>query len=156
MNWDEVFNGKLRQILISHGDAINSIQVSYSTTPGERLVLAHKHGGDGDEFDCVNLESWESLTMVKGYYGPVRRNDPSVVRSLTFGTNGATYGPFGTEEGIPFCFHIPSGVSFGGFHGCSDGRYLHAIGIYIKSTARHHLGPKPERVYFGRSVHSVE
>ncbi|XP_038973586.1 agglutinin-like [Phoenix dactylifera] len=111
--WDEVFNGKLRQILISHGDAINSIQVSYTDGSGT-LILAPRHGGDGDKFDCVDLESWETLTMVRGYYGPVRGNNAgAAVRSLTFGTNGATYGPFGIEEGTPFRFNIPSGVSFG-------------------------------------------
>ncbi|XP_038973588.1 inactive protein RESTRICTED TEV MOVEMENT 1-like [Phoenix dactylifera] len=153
--WDEVYNGRLRQILISHGVAINSIQVSY-TAPSGALVLAPRHGGDGDKFDCVDLESWEALTMVQGYYGPLRGNNAGVVRSLTFGTNGATYGPFGIEEGIPFRFNIPPGVGFGGFHGCSDSRYLHAIGIYIKSMARYHLAPKPERVSFSRSTYSVE
>ncbi|XP_010910707.1 agglutinin-like [Elaeis guineensis] len=153
--WDEVLNCKIKQILISHGDAINSIQMGY-TTPAGLFFMAHRHGGDGDTFDCVNLESWETLTMVKGYYGPLTGSNAAVVRSLSFGTNKATYGPFGTEEGTPFCFNIPSGVSFGGFHGRSDSRHLHAIGIYIKSMARHHLGPKPERVDFTRYYHAVE
>ncbi|XP_008787022.1 agglutinin-like [Phoenix dactylifera] len=153
--WDEVFNGKLRQILISHGDAINSIQVSYTDGSGT-LILAPRHGGDGDKFDCVDLESWETLTMVPGYYGPVRGNNAgAAVRSLTFGTNGATYGPFGIEEGTPFRFNIPSGVSFGGFHGGSDSGYLRAIGIYIRSIARYHLEPLPERVSFSRSTYNV-
>ncbi|XP_038973587.1 jacalin-related lectin 3-like [Phoenix dactylifera] len=152
--WDEVYHGRLRQILISHGDAINSIQVSYTDGSG-RLVLAPRHGGYGEKFDCVDLESWETLTMVGGYYGPLRGNNAGIVRSLAFGTNGATYGPFGIEEGTPFRFNIPSGVRFWGFHGGSDSRYLHAIGIYIKSMARYYLAPKPERVSFSRSTRSV-
>ncbi|KAG1359030.1 jacalin-related lectin 3 [Cocos nucifera] len=140
-DWDEGGFGKVRKILISHGDAINSIQVGYFTDGS--LVLAHRHGGSGDKFDCVNLESWESLTMMKGYYGPLRGHHASVVRSLTFGTNAATYGPFGIEQGTPFCFNIPSGVSFGGFHGRSDSSFLRAIGMHVKPMASYHYWPKP-------------
>ncbi|XP_073101145.1 jacalin-related lectin 19 isoform X3 [Elaeis guineensis] len=141
--WDEAGYGEVRKILLSHGDAINSIQVSYCTEGTS--VLAHRHGGSGDKFDCINLESWETLTMVKGYYGPLAGRYENVVRSLTFGTNGGTYGPFGIQEGTPFCFNVRSGVYFGGFHGHSDDRYLLAIGIYVKPMATYHYRPKPGR-----------
>ena len=88
--------------------------------------------------------------MVKGYYGPLRGHNASVVRSLTFGTNGAAYGPFGMEEGTLFCFNIPPGVSFGGFHGRSDSGYLRAIGIYVEPMAQYHLDPKPLAADFSR------
>ncbi|CAL9115705.1 unnamed protein product [Musa acuminata var. zebrina] len=154
--WDEVCYGKIKQILITHGDAINSIQVAYDFkgTP----ILAHRHGGDGDRFDCINLLSWETLTVVKGYYGPLGNDGIDVVLSLTFVTNGGnTYGPFGRESGTPFCFNIRNGVHFWGFHGYSNSRYLCNIGIYVKPTAeyKYHFLPKPEKFVAARSVCNV-
>lgn len=91
--------------------------------------------------------------MVKGYYGPLNGINAIAVRSLTFGTNGATYGPFGMEEGTPFCFNIASGVSFGGFHGCCDSGYLRAIGMYVKPMAKFHFDPIPSEVYMPCNFH---
>ncbi|MQL70921.1 hypothetical protein Taro_003247 [Colocasia esculenta] len=141
--WDEVCFGSVRQILVTHGNAVNSIQVAYDLNG--LLVLSHRRGGDGDKFDCVNLEAWEFLTGVSGHYGSVDDSGATVVRSLSFATNRTTYGPFGQEEGTAFAFRFPSGVAFGGFHGRSSAGYLRAIGIFVKSKARHHFKPDPAR-----------
>uniref|UniRef100_A0A1D1YES6 Agglutinin n=1 Tax=Anthurium amnicola TaxID=1678845 RepID=A0A1D1YES6_9ARAE len=143
-DWDEVCFGSVRQILVTHGDAVNSIQITYDLNG--TLVLSHRRGGDGDKLDCVNLEPWESFTAISGHYGSVDDSGATVViRSLSFTTNRATYGPFGQEEGTAFTFKFQSGVSFGGFHGRSSADYLRAIGIYVMTRARHHFKPEPGR-----------
>ncbi|MQL74720.1 hypothetical protein Taro_007067 [Colocasia esculenta] len=51
--WDEVCYGNVQQILITHGKAINSIQVAYDLNG--TIVLSHRHGGDGDKFDSASF-----------------------------------------------------------------------------------------------------
>ncbi|KAJ8493608.1 hypothetical protein OPV22_015329 [Ensete ventricosum] len=34
---------------------------------GRVSLRSDRHGGDGDRFDCINLMSWETLKVVKGY-----------------------------------------------------------------------------------------
>ncbi|XP_008782838.1 jacalin-related lectin 19-like [Phoenix dactylifera] len=141
--WDESSYGNVKQIFITHGNAINSIQMLYDFDGN--LALAHRHGGDGDNFVCINFESWEYLTSLTGYYGPIEQKGPVVIRSLTFETNGSTYGPYGREEGTPFRFNFQAGVKFGGFHGRCSSNYLAAIGAYVKTMARHYFKPDPPK-----------
>ncbi|XP_010928799.1 jacalin-related lectin 19 [Elaeis guineensis] len=141
--WDESSYGNVRQIFITHGNAINSIQMLYDFNGN--LALAHRHGGDGDNFVCINFESWEYLTSLTGYYGPIEHKGPTVVRSLTLESNRTTYGPYGREEGIPFRFNFQTGVRFGGFHGRSSSSFLSAIGVYVKTMAKHYFRPDPPR-----------
>ncbi|URE19151.1 Jacalin [Musa troglodytarum] len=70
------------------------------------------------------FEPSEYLTSIGGHYGPVEQRGAAVMRSLEFGTNRRKYGPFGWEEGTPFCFDFHSGLDFGGFHGRSTGSHL--------------------------------
>uniref|UniRef100_A0A1D1ZBN3 Agglutinin n=1 Tax=Anthurium amnicola TaxID=1678845 RepID=A0A1D1ZBN3_9ARAE len=142
-DWDEVCYGSVQQILVMHGKAINSIQMAYNLNGV--VALAHRHGGDGDKFDCISLEPWETLTGVSGHYAPVDETYFPAVRSIKFVSNRTSYGPFGVEEGTPFSFKLDSGVTFGGFHGRSSPTYLRAIGVYAKSNARHHFQPDPSR-----------
>ncbi|THU61338.1 hypothetical protein C4D60_Mb07t22230 [Musa balbisiana] len=165
VEWDESSYGNVKQILVTHGNAINSIQIIYDING--TVALAHRHGGDGDYFDCVSdllppahfspslflyplcglqisFEPWEYLTSIGGHYGPVEQRGAVVMRSLKFGTNRTNYGPFGREEGTPFCFNFHSGLDFGGFHGRSTGSHLSALGIYVKSISlKHHFKPDP-------------
>ncbi|RWW03736.1 hypothetical protein GW17_00033082, partial [Ensete ventricosum] len=142
VEWDESSYGKVKHILVTHGSAINSIQIIYDING--TVELAHRHGGDGDYFDCISFEPWEYLTSVSGHYGPVEQRGAVVMRSLKFGTNQTNYGPFGREEGTPFCFNFHSGLDFGGFHGRSTGSHLSALGIYVKSISlKHHFKPDP-------------
>ncbi|URE14588.1 Jacalin [Musa troglodytarum] len=165
VEWDESSYGNVKQILVTHGNAINSIQIIYDING--TVALAHRHGGDGDYFDCVShllppahlspslflyplcglqisFEPSEYLTSIGGHYGPVEQRGAAVMRSLEFGTNRRKYGPFGWEEGTPFCFDFHSGLDFGGFHGRSTGSHLSALGIYVKSISlKHHFKPDP-------------
>ncbi|CAL9195121.1 unnamed protein product, partial [Musa hybrid cultivar] len=144
VEWDESSYGNVKQILVTYGNAINSIQIIYDING--TVALAHRHGGDGDYFDCISFEPWEYLTSIGGHYGPVEQRGAVVMRSLKFGTNRTNYGPFGREEGTPFCFNFHSGLDFGGFHGRSTGSHLSALGIYVKSISlKHHFKPDPPR-----------
>ncbi|MQM21859.1 hypothetical protein Taro_054905 [Colocasia esculenta] len=52
-DWDEAGYGKLRKILITHGKAINSVQMGYEHKNLTTLAYSHRRGGDGDIFDSV-------------------------------------------------------------------------------------------------------
>lgn len=76
---------------------------------------------------------YEVLTSVCGYHGPVTGNDQGkggVIRSLTFYTNKAKYGPYGEETGTSFASSKAEGKIVG-FHGRS-GCYLNAIGVHFR------------------------
>lgn len=79
----------------------------------------------------------EFLTWIRGYYvdfRPIVIQPATYVTSITFGTNKATYGPFGSHEScdIEFDFKFGTDASFGGFHGTTHIHYLESIGVYIK------------------------
>ncbi|MQM21860.1 hypothetical protein Taro_054903 [Colocasia esculenta] len=93
----------------------------------------------------IILKPWETFMVISGHYGIVDGSSKIVVRSLRFVTNEATYGPFGREDGTPFCFSFQPGFSFSGFHGCSGGGYLQAIGVYISTGSDNHIEPEPDR-----------
>ncbi|KAL5996431.1 hypothetical protein ACLOJK_026511 [Asimina triloba] len=102
----------------------------------ENVELSDKHGGHGKKFNVVNLGR-RSLMCIRGHYGHHcgRGWEPVVVRSVTFETDdGSVYGPFGTEAGEDFSFHL-DGARFGGFHGISCDAFLRAIGIYVETDA---------------------
>ncbi|XP_074567073.1 inactive protein RESTRICTED TEV MOVEMENT 1-like [Curcuma longa] len=125
-NWEEPGEGRVKQILITYGmDAINSIQMVYEQN--EKLKLAPRHGGDGDNFYSVNSSNY------------------TVIRSLRLDTNLGSFGPVGCAEGTPFSFDIPSSSSFYGFHGCSNSMYLTAIGVYldVSDLKRFQYPPEP-------------
>jgi hypothetical protein len=46
-------------------------------------------------------------------------------------TNEDTYGPFGEGQGSPFRKRVESNFNIVGFF-ARAGRYLHAIGVYVK------------------------
>ncbi|CAL9102457.1 unnamed protein product [Musa textilis] len=55
-----------------------------------------------------------------------------IIRSLTFESNRAKYGPFGFDQGVSFSFPITGGKAVG-FHG-NAGWYLDSIGFYLKQV----------------------
>lgn len=75
----------------------------------------------------ISLQEGEFLTSIAGYYGNF--GDLYVVRSLTFGTNVSTYGPYGAEEGTAFSVPVEDG-KITGFFGRS-GALLDAVGVYL-------------------------
>ncbi|XP_062076286.1 jacalin-related lectin 34-like [Humulus lupulus] len=79
----------------------------------------------------VNWPS-EHLKSISGTYGDYN-GVSDVITSLSFHTNLTTHGPFGTSSttsGKPFSSPITDSAVVG-FHGRS-GRYLDALGIYVK------------------------
>uniref|UniRef100_A0A1D1Y636 Agglutinin n=1 Tax=Anthurium amnicola TaxID=1678845 RepID=A0A1D1Y636_9ARAE len=151
--WNEVCYGKLRKLLITHGRAINSIQMGYERQ--NSIVYSHRRGGDGDKFDSISLEPWEAFTVISGHYGAVDDSGKTMVRSLIFVSNRRTYGPFGQEEGTPFSFSFQPGLTFWGFHGRSCDDYLRAIGVYVATNAKQHFEPEPLRVNTSTSLYSA-
>uniref|UniRef100_A0A0E0JPE6 Jacalin-type lectin domain-containing protein n=1 Tax=Oryza punctata TaxID=4537 RepID=A0A0E0JPE6_ORYPU len=127
--WDDSVHSTVRQIVITHGAAIDSIKIEYDLKG--KSVWSEKHGGDGGtKTDQVKLDyPQEILTSVSGYYGSL--GGCVVVRSLTFGSNLSRYGPFGAEEGTPFSLPVVVTGKVVGFHGKS-GWFLDSIGCHFK------------------------
>ena len=71
------------------------------------------------------------MVRIAGFYGPVKGSDSfKVLRSITFYTNKAIYGPYGNEIGDAFTSSLATGKVVG-FHGRS-GVYLDAIGGHME------------------------
>nr|WRQ20294.1 jacalin-related lectin 4-like [Citrullus colocynthis] len=144
--WDESFR-IVKQLVINHGQWIDSIQMEYEDQNGE-LVWSKRHGGNGGSQSEIALESDEHLVLVHGYYSDIRKWGiaATVIRSLTLKTNKRIYGPFGIEDGTKFSFPL-TGLKVVGFHGRS-GLYLDAIGLSVQTTQINGIGP--EKFSFGK------
>ncbi|KAG8086054.1 hypothetical protein GUJ93_ZPchr0010g7769 [Zizania palustris] len=130
--WDDGVYSTIRQVVITHGAAIDSLRIEYDLQGTS--VWSGTHGGTdgGSEADKVKLDfPDEILVSVSGYYGSIC-GTPVIIRSLTFQSNRSKYGPFGTEDGTPFSLPVSSGKIIG-FHGRS-GSYLNSIGFYLKQV----------------------
>nr|CAD1841739.1 unnamed protein product [Ananas comosus var. bracteatus] len=128
--WDDGVYTTVRQVVVVHGAAIDSIQIEYDRNGSS--VWSGKHGGNGgSRIHKVMLEyPYEFITSVSGYYGPLLSGSPVVIRSLTIASNLTKYGPFGSELGTHFSLPV-SGGKVVGFHGRS-GWYLDSIGVHLK------------------------
>ncbi|XP_075104930.1 putative disease resistance RPP13-like protein 3 [Nicotiana tabacum] len=132
--WNYKLKSPIKEILIAHGDIIDSIMFRTVTEQGTTIDSA-KFGGDGGRRDKVVIEatSLEYLKGIKGTFG--RYYGHSVIKSLCFITNAKNYGPFGCEaSGTPFSLVMKEGVAIVGFHGRSE-LYLNAIGVYLQKLA---------------------
>uniref|UniRef100_A0A0D9WIE5 Jacalin-type lectin domain-containing protein n=1 Tax=Leersia perrieri TaxID=77586 RepID=A0A0D9WIE5_9ORYZ len=130
--WDDGVYSTIRQVIITHGAAIDSIRIEYDLKGNSVWSGTHGSTDGGSETDKVKLDfPDEILLSVSGYYGSVC-GTPVIIRSLTFQSNRSTYGPFGTEDGTPFSLPVSSGKIIG-FHGRS-GSYLNSIGFYLKQV----------------------
>ncbi|XP_042480610.1 jacalin-related lectin 3-like [Macadamia integrifolia] len=128
--WDDGVYSGVRQVVIRHGSAIDSIQIEYDARGCS--IWSDRHGGTGGcQTDKIKLDfPQEFLTSISGYYGSLTQWGPIIVRSLSFESNRKKHGPFGTQEGTQFTFPITCGKIIG-FHGrCSC--YLGSIGVYLK------------------------
>ncbi|KAK9665266.1 hypothetical protein RND81_14G101500 [Saponaria officinalis] len=110
-HWNDGVYSAARQIAITHGAGIESIQIEYDKQGSP--FWADKHGGTGgyktDKVMLAYLE--EFLTFIHGYYGQLYAGGPICVRSLTFVSNLRTYGPFGVDQGSYFCLPKTSDTS---------------------------------------------
>ncbi|GLT92059.1 hypothetical protein SLE2022_099180 [Rubroshorea leprosula] len=135
-SWDDgVFSG-IKQIFVTKAEAICSIQIEYDRN-GQSLWSV-KHGGhSGTTTHRVKLNyPHEVLTRISGYYGCIKEENITVVRSLTFYTSRGTYGPFGEEIGTYFTSALTDGKVVG-LHGRSS-MYLDAIGVHIQHWLGNH------------------
>jgi hypothetical protein len=133
---DMNINGVTRIVKISirHSGAINTFTSSFLRNGLEEST--ELWGGVGQNEGIlaeVNLKPSEYITSVKGHIGPYK-NWSVVVRSLKFETNLGSFGPYGTEEGVPFELPAISGQIIG-FHGRSHGA-LDAIGVYVQVSTQ--------------------
>ncbi|XP_058110557.1 jacalin-related lectin 3-like [Magnolia sinica] len=135
--WDEgVFSG-VKQIFLTRGEVMTSIQIEYDRSG--QSFWSTKHGAGGGEathmitFDYPN----EVLNCISGYYGSINSDEGhKVIRSLTFYTSKGKYGPYGEDIGTFFTSKTIEGKVVG-FHGRS-GLYVDAIGVRMQ----HLLGEK--------------
>ncbi|XP_074263622.1 jacalin-related lectin 3 [Silene latifolia] len=128
-SWDDGVYSAVRQIIVTHGAGVDSIQIEYDKQGSP--VWGDKHGGNGGyKTDQVKLAYPEEfLISINGYYGHLYAGGPICVRSLTFVSNLKTHGPFGVDQGS--YFYLPkTGDRIVGFHGRS-GWHLDAIGAYM-------------------------
>ncbi|XP_009795367.1 putative late blight resistance protein homolog R1B-16 isoform X1 [Nicotiana sylvestris] len=140
--WNYMLKSPIKEILIAHGDVIDSIMFRTITEQGT-TIDSPKFGGDGGRRDKVVIEATplEYLTGIKGTFG--RFYDRSIIKSLCFITNAKNYGPFGCEAaGTPFSLVMEEGVAIVGFHGRS-GLFLDAIGVYLQKLAPHTSAKEP-------------
>lgn len=76
----------------------------------------------------ISLQPSEYITRVSGHIASW--GNKWQVRSLILETNLNNFGPYGTQEGVPF--NLPAfGGRIIGFFACAGSR-LEAIGVYVK------------------------
>ncbi|KAJ6998693.1 hypothetical protein NC653_014763 [Populus alba x Populus x berolinensis] len=131
--WDDgVFSG-VKKIFLTKGEGIYSIQFKYDRN-GQSFWSARHGGGSEGSINMIKFDyPYEVLTSVCGYYASFTGDDQGrgvVIKSLTFYTNKAKYGPYGEEIGTFFTSTKTEGKIIG-FHGRS-GCYLNAIGVHLQ------------------------
>ncbi|KAG9459248.1 hypothetical protein H6P81_003756 [Aristolochia fimbriata] len=128
---DGTSHASIRQLVVSHGAAIDSLIIEYIEKKGAS-VWSPRHGGTGgSRTDKVLLDYPEEiLHSINGYYGSTTIGGPLVVLSLSFESNKRKYGPFGFEQGTKFSVPANGGIIVG-FHGRS-GWFLDSLGVHIK------------------------
>ncbi|XP_070047937.1 inactive protein RESTRICTED TEV MOVEMENT 1-like [Nicotiana tomentosiformis] len=143
--WDEKGRGEIAKIFLSSNptdtDYIHSLQFLF--VENGHSVLSDRHGPDYNysyttNFTTVVLDyPSEYLTWISG------TNYSTGLRSIIFGTNKGSYGPYGSTRihpSIPykeFKFEIGDDRSFGGFHGTKHDTFIGSIGVYVKTITSH-------------------
>ncbi|KAM3326635.1 inactive protein RESTRICTED TEV MOVEMENT 1-like [Capsicum chacoense] len=146
-SWDAKGRGELAQIFVSYDDdTVCSLQFLYYKNG---KLVSTKHGYDDGRhvsFDSAILDyPSEFLTSISGSFHSVTNG--AALSSITFGTNKASYGPFGDPSSTStkhFNFQIGNQFSFGGFHGSVRSGFINSIGIYIKTSTTSNIHCKEE------------
>ncbi|CAI0436001.1 unnamed protein product [Linum tenue] len=140
--WDDGVYSAVRQVIIFHGAAIDSIQIEYDQNCTS--VWSEKHGGTGGiKTNKIKLESPdEYLVSISGHYGGLVESGPPLVRSIVLQSNRRKYGPFGIQQGTHFSVPV-AGAKVVGFHGRSSW-YLDSIGVHLKHFLPRNPSKKPE------------
>ncbi|KAH0733715.1 hypothetical protein KY285_009422 [Solanum tuberosum] len=138
--WDEKGKGEIAKIFVSDDKhAIQSLQFLFVNNGN--FVLSNRHGDAAHDanFATVVLDyQSEFLTWISGFHDLEPNNKWMYLRSITFGTNKGTYGPYGMKTAVnlklkEFYFQIGDDRSFGGFHGTKHGNYIESIGVYLNT-----------------------
>ncbi|KAK3009723.1 hypothetical protein RJ639_013065 [Escallonia herrerae] len=127
--FDEGLYDGIQQIRVSRNVGIVSIRACY--IKNGQAVWGSKNGGTGGfKADKMVFDyPTEVLTHITGYFGPTMIMGPTVIKSLTFHTTKAVYGPFGEEVGHSFSTNLREGMIVG-FHG-RKGLFIDAIGVHV-------------------------
>ncbi|KAA8518138.1 hypothetical protein F0562_015612 [Nyssa sinensis] len=124
-NWKYKVEGDIKQIIIIHGKAIDSVLFKSSNNDGS-VEYSGKFGGQGsNQIDKVEIDSpLEYLTGISGTYG--------------------CFYPIGPVASF-FSFPMEGGAIVG-FHGRAS-QFLEAIGVYVKPRSSvYALSPSQENV----------
>lgn len=143
-NWtDGTYSGVRRIIVTANEHALTSFQMHYGLEGDDgfkdRIFYSHLHGGTvgrphqgalGNRSEYSLNYPDEMLTKISGHFGNYKAWPEGwvVIKSLTFHTNKAKYGPCGQEQGTPF--ETEEGGKIVGFFG-SSGTLLDSIGVYM-------------------------
>ncbi|OIT26259.1 inactive protein restricted tev movement 1, partial [Nicotiana attenuata] len=135
--WDEKGKSEIAKIFVStSNNVVSSLQFVF--VENGQFVLSDRHGpeyksGFFTNFNTVVLDyPSEFLTSISGSY---YKNG---LRSITFGTNKGSYGPYGGDKPYSvsrykeFKFQIGDDRSFAGFHGIKFDSWIVSIGVYVK------------------------
>ncbi|KAM3289832.1 hypothetical protein P3S67_018121 [Capsicum chacoense] len=113
-------------------------------------LLSDAHDGvHNKNFNMVLLDHpSEILTLMRGFHDVGLLDTPIYLRSVTFGTNKGTYGPYVMKISVNYKvkeFNFPVGVdrTFGGFHGIEHGHSIESIGVYVKAITSSMIAPRP-------------
>ncbi|KAH6824939.1 hypothetical protein C2S53_008202 [Perilla frutescens var. hirtella] len=138
-DWDDGVFSAVKGVhvrLRSDTRVVSGVQFCYEGKDGEDF-LSPLHGTIHEDMQRKTIvfgEQGEFLIGIEGFYGPLEDNVGSnVIRSITFITNKAKYGPLGAEIGTYFD-SLNSGDrnrKVVGFYGRS-GAYLDNIGLHTQ------------------------
>ncbi|GAV61504.1 Jacalin domain-containing protein [Cephalotus follicularis] len=122
----------INEIIIHQGAAANIKSIAFRDTSGLHSGTFGGHNPNDLVNDTKTIDiHWptEHLVSISGTYG--NYDGQLVIRSLSFTTNQASYGPFGVNTGTPFSVPM-EGSHIVGFYG-KAGWYLDRIGVIVKA-----------------------
>ncbi|CAM0870877.1 unnamed protein product [Alopecurus aequalis] len=120
---------RIVKVILWHGIMVDAMWVLYQLEgPQEPIQLCWGRPRRANRSETICLEPDEYFTGVKGSVGDCEGGFR--LRSLTLVTNRRTFGPYGTEGGVPFELSAAGGRIIA-FHGRS-GLFLDALGTYVK------------------------
>ncbi|XP_049359205.1 inactive protein RESTRICTED TEV MOVEMENT 1-like [Solanum verrucosum] len=146
--WDEKGKGEIAKFFFSYDEiAVYSLQFLF--VENGNFVLSDTHGpAHNNNFTTVVLDHpSEFLTSIRGFHDRESPDTFIYLRSITFGTNKGTYGPYGMKTLVnykllkEFNFEIGDDRTFGGFHGTKYGGGIESIGVYVKAVTSSMIKP---------------
>ncbi|KAF7061436.1 hypothetical protein CFC21_068132 [Triticum aestivum] len=127
---------RLESVTVYSGVIVDVLEFSYTDHSGHEHNVGPWGGPwEGNAGHKIKLRPSEFVTEISGTVGRFGRSYSNVITSLTMVTNEGTYGPFGEGRGSPFRNRVERNSKMVGFF-ARAGRYLHAIGVYVKPV--HH------------------